>query len=742
MDRTPRMSLERPDPSVPGDFASSSAAATVGIPRALLAFHYLPLWSTYFQRLGLRVKLSDPTDRPLLDTAQGVTGSDLCLPVKVFLAHISRLKDQVDWLFLPRVMSVCQDAYMCPKVLGLTDMVRSIFSSLPPLLDPLVNVKPPNHIDFAQAMAEVGRKFTDRPEELSKSWEAAVHAQAGFDADLLTQPFESLFAAWSGQQALPRAEGLRDSLYRIAVIGRRYLIFDSALSHNLLGLLDKQGVAVVTAEHVPPDIRLSLNERLPKKVYWQIGRDLVAAGIHFASSPHIDGIINVSSFGCGQDSFTTKLLEHYVGEGSDKPFLNLVLDEHSAHAGVATRLEAFLDMLESRKKSRSRPVASDSEAMLRRPPSPGPSSNQTDGSSGEAMHLTIPHMGHLHIGFERVFKNLGVHITMPPRPNKEAIWLGARYAPECACLPFKLNLGNMIQALRQGATDIIMPGGFGPCRFGYYGVMQEQILREMGFDFRMGSADDPDSLRDMLATVRKIAGLRSKWDSYWVFLFILYRIALVDRAVAHSLRLRPRELEKRATDRILKQCIAIIDGTRSIWELIPARMRVDSLFARIPIERNRPIVRIGLVGEIFMVLENHANMNIEERLGEMGVEVHRGLWLSDWLNDRFRFMPFRRNRFRWAQEQAAPYLLNPCGGESVNSVGHAVHFARQELDGLIHLMPFTCMPELVAQTILDRIAADFNLPVLTLAFDEHTSSGAVQTRLEAFVDLIRRKKRS
>jgi predicted nucleotide-binding protein (sugar kinase/HSP70/actin superfamily) len=124
----------------------------------------------------------------------------------------------------------------------------------------------------------------------------------------------------------------------------------------------------------------------------------------------------------------------------------------------------------------------------------------------------------------------------------------------------------------------------------------------------------------------------------------------------------------------------------------------------------------------------------------MGVEIDRGLWLSDWLNDRFRFMPFRRNTFHWALKQSSPYLQNPCGGESVNSVGHTLHFARKGLDGVIHLMPFTCMPELVAQTILDRISGDFNLPILTLAFDEHTSSGAVQTRLEAFVDLIKRKK--
>jgi predicted nucleotide-binding protein (sugar kinase/HSP70/actin superfamily) len=356
------------------------------------------------------------------------------------------------------------------------------------------------------------------------------------------------------------------------------------------------------------------------------------------------------------------------------------------------------------------------------------------------MHLTIPHMGHLHIGFEQVFKNLGVDIIMPPRPNKEALMLGTRYSPECACLPFKMNLGNMIQALNQGATDIMMSGGFGPCRFGYYSVIQEQILRDLGYEFRMGRADDPDSLRDMLDMVKRIAGLNSKWDSYKVFFFILYRLALVDWALRRAHWLRPREIDRRATDRALGGSMKIIEETRRFRDLWQAKRKVRKILATVAHDRSRTVLRVGIVGEIFMVLENYANMNVEERLGEMGVEIHRGVWLSDWLNDRYRFKLFRRNQFKWSLQQAAPYLREPSGGESVKSVGKSVAFARKGFDGIVHLMPFTCMPELVAQTILAKVSRDYNIPVLTLIFDEHTSTGGVQTRLEAFVDLINRSK--
>ena len=716
---------------------AASGPVVVGIPRGLLYFRYQPLWATFFSHLGIDVLVSQPTKRSSFDTAQGLTRSDLCLPVKVFLEHVSRLKNQVDYLLLPRVISVSPDAYMCPKILGLTDMARNVFSDLPDLLTPKVNAKAPKPAGFAQACFEMGLRFNSKRSQVEIAWEAAWKAQEKFEQNLLNCPLDEALKPWDRVFAQQNGHSETPHRYRVAVIGRPYISFDRALSHDLLNLLKRHGIEIVTPESVPKKIIKEESERLSKKVYWQLGRELVAAALHYMKDREVDGIINVSSFGCGQDSFTNALVEYYVTKHSSKPILSLVLDEHSGDGGLNTRVEAFLDMVDQRKKngdlhsrewSRRQGVHS-ARRTVNKP-------------KREKMHLTIPHMGHLHLGFEQVFKNLGVHITMPPRPNKEALMLGTRYSPECACLPFKMNLGNMIQALNQGATDIMMPGGFGPCRFGYYSVIQEQILRDLGYEFRMGRADDPDSLRDMLDMVKRIAGLNTKWDSYKVFFFILHRLALVDWALRRSLWLRAREVERHATDRALRRCLKIIEETARFRDLWSAKREVRRILRKVTYDRNRPILRVGIVGEIFMVLEHYANMNVEERLGEMGVEVHRGLWLSDWLNDRYRFKLFRRNQFQWSLRQARPYLSEPSGGESVKSVGKSVAFAKRGFDGIVHLMPFTCMPELVAQTILAKVSTDYNIPVLTLIFDEHTSPGGVQTRLEAFVDLINRKKTS
>jgi predicted nucleotide-binding protein (sugar kinase/HSP70/actin superfamily) len=134
-------------------------------------------------------------------------------------------------------------------------------------------------------------------------------------------------------------------------------------------------------------------------------------------------------------------------------------------------------------------------------------------------------------------------------------------------------------------------------------------------------------------------------------------------------------------------------------------------------------------------------MEIDLWLARRGIEVHKSVWLSDWLNDRFRFKPFRRNQLLLSSKWARPYLRVHSGGESIESVGKTIKFAKEGIDGVIHIFPFTCMPELVAHTILSKVQKDLDIPILTLIIDEHTAVGGLDTRLEAFLDLLERRRR-
>ncbi len=356
------------------------------------------------------------------------------------------------------------------------------------------------------------------------------------------------------------------------------------------------------------------------------------------------------------------------------------------------------------------------------------------------MKLTVPHMGMLHIAYTRILRENGVDMMPPPKATVKTLNLGVRHSPEFACLPFKINLGNMIESLEAGADAILMPGGYGPCRFGYYGIIQEQILRELGYKFRMSTTDNPDKLSDLIDTIKDISSIKNRPDGYRVFYLILMRMAALDRALAFYHYYKPREINRGETDRALEESVRLIDSANTYVKLFMENFRVKRIFRDIRIDKRFKPLRIGVLGEIFVTIEPFANLDVEKKLGEMRVEIVRGVWLSDWLNDRFRFKPFRRNQAKLSALWAKGYLDYPSGGESMETVGKTLMFHRKGIDGILHIMPFTCMPELVASTIIHRISKDKNYPVLSMTFDEHVSEANIVTRLEAFVDLLERRR--
>lgn len=357
------------------------------------------------------------------------------------------------------------------------------------------------------------------------------------------------------------------------------------------------------------------------------------------------------------------------------------------------------------------------------------------------MRMTVPHMGRLDIAYAQVLRRLGVDVLVPPRPSRRSLEIGSLFAPEFACLPFKMNLGNMKEALDLGATDIMTYGGKGPCRFGYYHCIQEEILKDLGYQFHMGATDEPDKLSSMLKTIGEIAGLDSKKKVYKIFFFMMWRLAAADYAHRLAAGVRPQEVVRGSADKAYHEAIELIDATKGFAGLWWTRRKVRGLFSHINTKKRKNMVKVGLVGELFMVEEPFANFEIERKLGEVGVYVERGIYLSQWLNERFHFEPLARRETKYALELAQGYLHHTAGGESVISVGKTIDFARRGFDGVVHVMPFTCMPEIVAQSILTKVSRDYKIPVLTMIIDEHTSEVGFNTRLEAFVDLLRRRKK-
>jgi len=375
-------------------------------------------------------------------------------------------------------------------------------------------------------------------------------------------------------------------------------------------------------------------------------------------------------------------------------------------------------------------------------PLPRPKTQRGGKEPSGSMILTFPHMGNMYIALRVLLEALGREYVVPPRPSKRTLELGVRHSPETACLPLKINLGDFIEALNQGADTVLVIGGGGPCRFGYYGIIQEQILRNLGYDVTFYYFSQ-DTKEDFVEMFRHISNGKSLWTIWRAFKFGLRKLSAIEHIEELTRRARPVCENPREADQLQDKCLQAVDEAGGYFKLRAIERRARREFAALPRREltEGGLLRVGVVGELYVVLERFVNFDIERKLGRMGVLVTRPVSLSAWLHHKMTVGGTREENTREvAKTFAGEYLAYDAGGESVVTVGQTVRLAGEGYDGIVHLMPFTCMPEIVAQNILTRVSEELKIPVLTLIIDEHTAEAGIMTRLEAFVDLMARKR--
>lgn len=356
------------------------------------------------------------------------------------------------------------------------------------------------------------------------------------------------------------------------------------------------------------------------------------------------------------------------------------------------------------------------------------------------MKVTFPHMGTCSIALQALLENLGLDVVPPPPITSKTLAIGAKYSPECVCLPFKVNIGNYIEAAEMGADTVIMAGGIGPCRFGYYAELQREILQDLGLKVNMLVLEPPRGMiTEIWHKLSPLANGHSFAKVAEIFYFAWRLAKSLDHIEQTINRLRAVEKVPGACDRIWKDAVRTVGHARSLRELRESSQHIDWIMKTLPINQRTPL-RVGVVGEIYMLLEPKVNLEFEKRLGTMGVEVYRSLYLSDWICEHLIPEPKAKLHARRVKHAAEPYLRGHVGGHGLETIGHSVLYAKEGMDGIIQVLPLTCMPEIVAQSILPTISTDFSIPIMTLILDEHSGEAGLQTRLEAFVDMLQARK--
>jgi len=353
------------------------------------------------------------------------------------------------------------------------------------------------------------------------------------------------------------------------------------------------------------------------------------------------------------------------------------------------------------------------------------------------MRLTYPHMGEAYIAVKSLLDDIGVESVIPAFTTNSTLRLGSSISPETICLPYKIMLGNYISSIKAGADTILITGSCGPCRFGYYGPLQKQALEDAGYkDIDLIILDPPrEGYGKFYEAVRKISG-GSKASIVTAFINAYKVCCEVDSLNELLYYTRPRAVNKAEIRTIMHEFKKSVMNTLGTAQMIELIHDTKSRIRKIDIDNSFKPVKIGIIGEIYTIIEPFTNLNVEERLGDLGVEVHRSMTVKDWARNTIILPITGRKRYKMEKRLSKPYLPTLIGGHTQQCIGHAVNYAKLGYDGLIQIYPMTCMPEIVSRSILPQIEKDYNIPILYLIVDEQTGEAGFQTRLEAFVDYI------
>lgn len=692
----------------------------MGVPLSLSTHIFMPFYVKFLNELGYRVVFSGFTDDETIKRGNVLSTSEFCLPVKAGIGHLFKLLDKgLEKVFIPYFIKAWEregfsNTHFCPYLQGIPGIFLSILRTkgmARKVFSPEIDLTLPDRVNIQK----LHRAFMD--EEISFSvirnaFKRATEHQREFMAEM-----EKLGASLIQEMK-------ESSSPAVCIAGRNYTVYDPRLSLRIPFLFATYGVNVMPGEFIPFS-RKNFPEGF-ENMFWFNGQNILNA----VSGALKEGFYPVvlSNFSCGPDSFILTYVEMLSG---NNPYLILELDEHSSETGFLTRIEAFLDVISNKK------------------PAGGTSFHIKMTGELAGRKILIPNMHPVgnHF-FAAVFRKYGYDAETLPNEKRSSFELGRKLTRGSECLPMAVTLGNLLEFIRErgydpGRVALFMPTSDGPCRFGQYATMQKALLERAGLSglsvITPSAANAylglPDSMRkDLWKAI--IAG------------DILFKIRC---------KLKPREIEEGATERVLIRCI---EKGVEIFERdcnMELFLRyVKEMFKGVMVEMEKKIPLVGVVGEIFVRCNPFSNDYLLEAIERNGGEMwlapisewifftsFNHLWKSVEKRDYLEVLKNRlKNRFlRRIEEraydtveeligdrreppvedvvtEALSFLPKEHTTEAFITIGRALHFIKKDgVSLVVNVSPFTCMPGNIAASILCEIEKKSGIPVVSIFYD-------------------------
>ncbi len=743
----PNLTLEREEKLLSyvrpaeGDFSESKV---IGIPRILQFFEWLPLFATFFQELGYKVVLSPPTSKQIIKKGCEITPAEPCFPIKIAIGHINALLELgVKNIFLPQITDLPSEhpalevGKVCPYVQSVPWISPASikFSELNVnLLTPVLHLGRKGVI-LNEEIKNLANLLGEPLEKVKKAWKIGEEAQKDFHH-------------WLKQRGKEILENFKDEII-LVIVGRPYNAFDPGANLGIHYKIRKLGLVGLPVDMLPLEEVKDVS--FLEGMYWEYGQRFLLAAHIIRETPNLFPIY-FTNFSCGPDSFIEHFFEDLLGE---KPFLEIEVDEHSAEAGIVTRLEAFVDSLKDKVKYYEIPKIYETIKI-------SPSNNKT---------IYIPYMCDHAKALAAAFRACGVNAQVLPEPDEESLELGRKFTSGKECYPTILTTGDLLKLVNSPDFNpeksiFFMPDSGGPCRFGQYNRFHKKLLKDLGINMPVYSLQQDMRFYEDLDILGR-SFMKIAWRG-------IVAVDILDKLFRET---RPYALNKKEVEELYWKSLQKIEKTvEEKGNMLETLLEIKEAFKDIDVkDEEKP--KVGVVGEIYVRNNRFANENLYRFLEDLGLEV----WLppvTEWIYfinytskrwakklgwfktvlryiiesqylkwEEKKFINLVKDALNMADDMDVEELMNFTkkyvhpefeGGEVLLSVGKAVEYLNHGASGIINVIPFACMPGNVVAAILKKIkeTEEIKLPTLTVPCDGQKSLGT-KMRIEAFVEQVK-----
>ena len=730
------------------DKKAPAGAPRVGVPRGLMFSEYFPLYNAFLTELGFEVVVSDATNKRIIDLGLSTSIGEPCFPYKVAHGHYADLVEKgVDIIFAPAVLQTEQpnenlsEAQTCPYLQAAPEVIESAVGIKERGIKYIVP-----RLYFKLGKRHLARAFAKAAKELGKTEREGRQAfEVGIEA-------LEKFRKWQDERGREILNSIGPNEMAFVIVGRPYTLYDKAVNMDIGKKVQDLGILAIPQDFIPLSEE-DISDSWPDAYSRQIQKKLAAARI-VRKDPRLRAIV-LTYFGCGPDSFANQFFKDEVA----KPCYMMQIDEHTADAGIITRIEAFTDTARAASQPKEFEFIRTSDKSILR----------LNGRK-----LWIPYASESARVLAAAMRAYGINAEALPISPDPGLNRARAAIPEDVCVPALYTTEDMLYRIDQPDFDPDKEAFFqgnsgGPCRFGMYYMLQRRILDKLGYKnvdiVTLGSKSEHGGLGTHFAMVA--------WDG-------LVALDLIQKMLH---RTRPYEINPGESDVLFESYV------QKICEILPSHKRrvqngagkfksligtshlepLEGLiqlaqrdFASVPV-RNEKRPLVGVVGEFYVRIHDRANQNIIRKIEQYGGEAwlapatefftyanHIGMLLS---KDRWRdtldsehlkgYLARRANDYLASRDEHAlyhaslPFLadyydIGPAeiiakgskyvhytfGGEAICSMGKSEDFAERGLAGIVSVIPFNCMPGNTVTALSQALRKRHNnIPFLNLDFD-------------------------